>query len=233
MINVLENELNLGTEKYKHVKTQDVINHLKSKMTITDVKVKKSRSTSMFSKHIVELRTDTKIGTDSFLTLILTNSYDGKHALNFRLGVYRLVCSNGLIAGTDFFRERVLHIGNTYKQLDQVVETLPMVAKQLETIINRASSIEMNAQDRFKLIYRALRIRGVPSDAQIDFRGVLKPLRVGDTNNDKWSVFNIVQEKLTRTGFHVFENGKPKKIRAIKGIHSQNELNQKLFKLVA
>jgi len=230
-ISVLENQENLGSSKYKHITTQEVINRIEESLNITDIKIKKTKK--FLGKHIVEMMTDISIGYDSFLTVILINSYNAKNAFQFRLGVYRLICSNGVIAGRDYFKERIIHMGDTEEQLEKVLERLPIVADMLEKDILRASNQILNPQDRFKLAFRAIRMRGVPSKSQIDFREFLKPLRGGDRNPDKWSVFNIAQEKLTRTGFHVFENGKRKKIKAIKGIQSSNELNQKLFSLVA
>ncbi len=42
-------------------------------------------------------------GDDAQPQILLTNSHDGKAAFNFRVGIFRLVCSNGLvISDADF-----------------------------------------------------------------------------------------------------------------------------------
>jgi hypothetical protein len=42
-------------------------------------------------------------GDTVFPQILLTNSHDGKNAFQFQAGLYRLVCSNGLvIADTQF-----------------------------------------------------------------------------------------------------------------------------------
>ena len=38
-----------------------------------------------------------KDGDDAYPQILLTNSRDGKAAFNFRVGIFRLVCSNGLV----------------------------------------------------------------------------------------------------------------------------------------
>jgi hypothetical protein len=50
--------------------------------------------------------------------LFLTNSHDGFNSFQFRVGIYRLVCSNGLVvADEEFSAFRIRHKGYTFAEL--------------------------------------------------------------------------------------------------------------------
>ena len=47
-----------------------------------------------------------------FPQILLTNSHDGKNSFQFQAGLYRLICSNGLvIADTQFEAVKIRHMG--------------------------------------------------------------------------------------------------------------------------
>ena len=46
-----------------------------------------------------------KDGDDAYPRIIMTNSHDGFNAFQFKVGIYRLVCSNGLVVADEEFSD--------------------------------------------------------------------------------------------------------------------------------
>ena len=91
------------TDKYVQTPTSRVVEDLMNLgWQVTKAQEVKSRKYKGFQKHLIvfrnpEIMIKGKDGDDSFPQILLTNSHDGKAAFNFRVGIFRLVCSNGLV----------------------------------------------------------------------------------------------------------------------------------------
>src|SRR5579863_8630376 len=103
------------SEKYAHISTIQVIDAL-SKEGFIPVKAMQSRSRledkKAFAKHCVRFRhvdTQPTVNGGLFPELILTNSHDGLSSYKLQSGLYRLVCSNGMVAGENHCEVRVKH----------------------------------------------------------------------------------------------------------------------------
>jgi hypothetical protein len=97
---------------------------------VTKVQEVRSRKYKGFQKHLVVFRNpDIMIkgenGDDSFPQILLTNSHDGKAAFNFRVGIFRLVCSNGLvISDADFNNVSIRHTNYTFESLQTKINEI-------------------------------------------------------------------------------------------------------------
>ena len=87
--------------KYLHVNTETIIDDLEKLgwKPVTASQRKSRGKDTIFSKHMVsfqnpDLMIKGKNGDDAFPRIILTNSHDGFNSFQFRIGIYRLVCSN-------------------------------------------------------------------------------------------------------------------------------------------
>ena len=57
-------------------------------------------------------------GDTVFPQILMTNSHDGKNSFQFQAGLYRLVCSNGLvIADAQFEDVKMRHMGYSFEDL--------------------------------------------------------------------------------------------------------------------
>lgn len=177
-------------------------------------------------------------GVEAYPRIILTNSYDGFNAFTFRVGLFRLVCSNGLVVCTDQFVDiSIRHINYTEEKLRQVVaEAILAVDNQIGTF-NDMRAITLSAEQKNELALNALRYRkGLADDApmEADEEGIadlLEPLREEDKADTLWAVFNILQEKITKGGAVVGINGKKaRKMRGIKSFAKDIDINQRLYK---
>ena len=162
-------------------------------------------STKGFQKHLVTFRNDDVVingddGDTVFPQILLTNSHDGKNAFQFQAGLYRLVCSNGLvIADTQFEAVKMRHMGYTFEDLQEkikeMVEKLPLTVESM----NKMKAQEMEQEQILQFAKDAINTRFSEKEMnriKIDYDELIKPVRKEDSGSDLWSVFNVVQEKI-------------------------------------
>lgn len=231
------------SDKYLHVNTETIIDDL-AKLgwkPVTASQRKSRGKDTIFSKHMVsfqnpDLMIKGKNGDDAFPRIILTNSHDGFNSFQFRVGIYRLVCSNGLVvADEEFSAFRIRHKGYTFEELRGVVSQAVADLPNKVQILNQMQLRELTPAEQRQLAIDAMQLRTNRIDAEWDeetIQDVLTPTRDADKGNDLWKVFNVIQEKITQGGYSAALNGaKVRKVRKIKSFEKDLEVNQKLFKL--
>ena len=236
--------------KYLFVNTETIVDDL-DKLGWKPVQAaqRKSRGNgTIFSKHMVAFQNpDIKIkgegGDDSFPRIIMTNSHDGMQAFKFSVGIFRLVCSNGLVVADEQFSEfKIKHKGYTFGELrevvNQAVEDLPNKVQVLNDMKNRT----LTQDEKNKLALDAMLIRAniTPGSEKANefnydeetIEDILDPKREEDKGDDLWRVFNVIQEKITQGDFHAALTGaKVRKVRKIKSFEKDLKVNKELFKL--
>jgi len=236
---------NKVSDKYLHVNTETIIDDLAKlgwlPVTASQRKARTSDKTTIFSKHMVsfqnpDLMIKGKNGDDAYPRIILTNSHDGFNSFQFRVGIYRLVCSNGLVvADEEFSAFRIRHKGYTFQELRGVVAQAVADLPNKVEILNKMQLRELTPVEQRQLAIDAMQLRTNRIDAIWDeetIQDVLTPTRDADKGNDLWKVFNVIQEKITQGGYSAALNGaKVRKVRKIKSFEKDLEVNQKLFKL--
>jgi hypothetical protein len=204
---------------------------------------------SRFSRHQVILQNPdiqiiSKTDTSDVMcpSIILTNSHDGTCTFQFRFGIYRVVCSNGLIVSEKEFETiRIKHIGYTFDLLKQQMNKLVEEIPGRVAIINKMVEVELTEEQQHQLAVNALLVRaGIsldsteeqPAYSSTTVQEVLRPRRGQDDNSTLWAVFNRVQEAMIRGGFKVEVEGKrASRMRPIKAFEKDMAVNQKLFDL--
>ena len=99
------------SEKYSHIPTERVMDDMPALgWNVVDAKEIKARKNQGFQKHMLvfanpEIVINGNDGDTVFPRILLTNSHDGKNAFTFKAGLFRLVCSNGLVIADEQFGE--------------------------------------------------------------------------------------------------------------------------------
>lgn len=164
-------------------------------------RVIKSQHIKLYHPDIVLLNGKTKEGQSN---IILTNSTDGGKAAELDFGVWRKVCSNGLI-GRVGEKSSIQHTPNAYDQLRAVVAKVNKLAGlSIQHFENFKNTTLTPAQMR-SLASEAIGLRW--QDGSVDSNQLLNVRRPEDRGNDLWSVFNRIQENLTKPGLLVNKNG--------------------------
>jgi len=237
------------SDRYTFASTETVIDDMTTLGWLpTQVHQRKAKKGfSKYSPHMVkfsnpDLRISDGEGDVSFPQIVLQNSYDGRSALRFTAGLFRLVCSNGLIIATAKFGEMSLkHKGYSFDEMRKLVtDRTESIPEQIQ-VMNDMKGRMLNQDEREHLAMQAILIRSnVPAENLDEFKGkidrvtlneILTPLRDEDKGVDLWSTYQVTQEKMMNGGFRV-QLGMDAKIRKVKGIRSFErdvDYNKQLF----
>ena len=197
---------------------------------------RKSRNSkdAMFTKHMIRLRNGDvgKIG-DSIPEVVLTNSHDGRNAFTLHAGLFRMVCSNGLvIADTTFEQVKIKHQWYSFDEIRKIMDGMLEVVPKVITQVQELNSVTLSDDQQVDFASKALLTRYPKGNENLNIEDLLSPVRQGDRGDQLWKIFNVVQEKLIKGGL-VFNDKKEKmqKLRPIINIDRRIEVNKKLWEL--
>lgn len=131
--------------------------------------------------------------------VLFSNSHDGSAAASFMMGVYSFVCSNGLVVGSTYAKERVRHAGETAAALigrmqDLARNTGPLF-DQIDTWSDKILTVpQMREFARLSSVLRW------GDDQRFTPDEVLRVRRAEDDDASLWSVFNRIQENTVKGG---------------------------------
>ena len=231
------------SKHYVHIPTETVIDDMQALgWGVVDAKQVKARKNAGYQKHMVVFGNDDititgKDGDTVMPRILMTNSHDGKNSFQFQAGLYRLVCSNGLvIADAEFANMKIRHMGYDLAELKtvitEIVEKLPLTVE----CMNKLKAKELSENEQVKFAKEALATRlsenEISKYTSDDIVELLNPTREEDNGNDMWSVYNVIQEKIVHGMFEVYGvNGKVRKARKIKNFRQDTKVNQELYQL--
>jgi len=227
------------SEKYSHIPTDRLIKDMEILgWGVVDAKEVKARKNVGYQKHLVVFRNpDVVINGQNddtvFPQILLTNSHDGKNAFTFTAGLFRMVCENGLVISTNEFEKvSIRHMGYDFdelqKQINEMVEKLPLTVESMNKMINTKLSQEaiINfAKDMLAVRFPEEELNRIT----IDMNEFVTPVRDEDKGDDLWSIFNVVQEKIIEGDFEYIAGTKVRKARQIKNFKQDMDLNSKMF----
>ena len=226
------------SDKYSHIPTERVMDDMAALgWSVVDAKEIKARKNQGFQKHMLifanpEIVIEGADGDTVFPRILLTNSHDGKNAFTFQAGLFRLVCSNGLvIADEQFGKMKIRHMGYDFEALQhlitEMVEKLPLTVDSM----NQFKSKQLSEDQKQQFALEALGLRFDTENKTFNVQDFLTPTRKEDSGNDLWSLFNLVQEKLVNGMFDYSSASKTRKARRIKNFQQDVALNTELYKL--
>jgi hypothetical protein len=227
--------------RYRFVPTSEIVAGLREKNWVpTSVEQQRVRTEMRmgFQKHLLRFRRAEQMQTlDEWnAELVLTNSHDAGCAYIMQVGIYRRLCSNGLVISDDSFeamrfRHAGLRVENVIEASFQVLEYIP----RINLLIDKFRNCSLSDQQRIEFARQALLLRYAnPELAPVEAQTVLVPRRAEDQSNNLWTVFNTVQENLVRGGISNSRRdrrGKLRTMRSLIGIDSRVSLNKALWSL--
>jgi hypothetical protein len=170
--------------------------------------------------------------------VVLLNSHDKSSAYQLHCGLFRLVCSNGMVVSdATFSRISIKHSGFNP---DSVIEASFKVLGAVPDIMNKVQLFQdriLTDTDRLALATGAATYRWEdPNKAPVNASMLLNPRRFGDGAKDLWTTLNTVQENIIRGGQRDCSRRRPDgsrmpKSRAIKGIDEDMKLNKALWQM--
>lgn len=232
------------SERYKVIKTGDVIDRLANAgWTLREQTEQKYRNAARigYGEHVVKLiHPDLPFVDGQRPEVVLKNSYDGSSAYNLFFGIFRLICSNGLVVGSAFEGLRVRHVGHDVVQ--RVLESADQVkdrAGAMMEMAERMRSIETTEQMRAELYRDASRLVVPEAAIAPNAHQIGRPRRQEDLKSDLWTVYNRVQETAIGGGLKYVtfdaETGLMRRgtTRRIRNVSRNIEVNRRLWDLAA
>ena len=236
----------LGLSKhYSFVPTSRVINDLRTMgwnpVDAVQVKARK-KETNGYQKHMITFENDSykTEGATEYPQLLLTNSHDGGNAFTLSAGIFRLVCSNGLVIKTeDYGTSRLVHKGYSFDSIQKLVndfvetidETLTRITAMKEVELTKAQQMEFaKAAALLRFTEKSYNEQNISDVVELD--DLLSVDRKEDAGDGLWEVYNRVQESIVQGSFHyIGGNKKSRKARPIKNFKQSIDVNKKLSEL--
>lgn len=149
-------------------------------------------------------------------------------------GMFRFVCSNGLVCGDTVADVRVPHkgdvAGSVIEGAYEVLSGFERVKENRESM--QAITLHDSEPEVFARAALSLKYDDPDKPAPITESQILMPRRFDDRRPDLWMTFNRVQENLTKGGLHGRSaNGRRQQTRPVQGIDSDVRLNRALWLL--
>lgn len=229
------------TKIYNFTPTTELISHMDSLgFQLTNAKQSKSKNANplytQYGTHILEFQNeqlymkDERGNIEGRPTIVLINNHNGDRPLQFEMGLFRLVCSNGLVIKTqDFGGMKERHTKYNLDQVKEIVSEKTSAMEKAITRINRWTGIEMTERQRFQFATEALALRLADdrTPEQYEIIDLLQPRRKEDNGKSLWLTYNVVQEGLIKGGFSLNN----REARAIKNPMADFKINQDLWAL--
>ena len=172
---------------------------------------------------------------DAYPRIILTNSHDGFNSFKFMVGLFRLVCSNGLVCGEEMLNMSIRHINYTFDELRSVVAKAIEQVPNMVNTMNKMRQIIPTEEEKTAIATEVIKLRkgiedeNYKADEKV-IEDILTPIREEDTALDLWTIFNICQEKMIKGGFSFnSKSNKMRKQRGITSIKKDMDFNQRLW----
>lgn len=201
------------TQKYGQLTTASVIDALRTEgYEVTSAfaqSAKAGKRPTIHHKHCVRLShrdfLDTLSPEETRPEIVIVNSHDGSSSFRIMAGIFRLVCSNGLIVADDMTaNQRVCHWkGNS---LEDVITASLMVAEQAKEsydLIEQMKSVNLSEKQQKDYAQKAAEIRlGFNKSSKVNSaENLLIPHRHEDNLTPSvWNTYNVVQENCIKGG---------------------------------
>ena len=201
-----------------------------------------------FQKHMIRLARvdDLRRTQQERPELVLVNSHDRSSAYQLHAGIFRFVCSNGMIlADSVFARIAITHIdfepAKVIEASFEVVREMPAIADLLEGYKAKTlTTTEHRAFGEAALILKYDSLEKAPVGAD----KILAHRRSEDARPTLWNALNVVQENMMDGGQRDYKRRRPTspvwpmsnrrffgKTRPVKGLDENVRLNKALWHL--
>lgn len=220
--------------RYAHINSHAIVEMMTAEgFRLDSATVRKSHKRDpLYAKHQLDFRhPDLPLIDGATPRILFTNAHDGSSAAKFMMGIYRFVCSNGLVVGSTYAKEAVRHSGEQARSLIERVRALARNTGPLFAQIEQWQHKELTEAETGEFARQAALLRF--GDVQrFDPVQLLETRRAEDEDRSLWRVFNRVQENaLSHRLVGVAANGRRLASRPIKGIDATTNFNVGLWRL--
>lgn len=225
--------------KYSFMSTMDIVETFQQRgweLIKTATPKVRNEQAKAFCKHILEFEHTTlsnSLSNEEKLRIHVLNSHNGTSSLQIRFGVFRLVCSNGLVVSKNTLGEfRLRHFEANKSALDGMLLNLLNKATEVNTSIEAFKSMKLNDSQAFEFAIQAKRVlKQIQPTQEFELSDLLRIRRLEDAGTSLWQIFNRIQENAIKRGYSTTNTltNKSRKAREIKSIDVSNRINTELW----
>lgn len=229
------------SESYLYIPTIDVVNKLRSEGFIpVNARQQGVRvaGKANYTRHELRFMLPTKAKwevNDTRPEIVLVNSHDGSSMYRISAGLYRLICSNGMVTfNHDFGTYQVRHTGDILADVIEasyrVIEDVP----KIEAKVKEFTSLKLTIAQQAKYTEMALGLRWEKGHSPIEPMQLLEVRRPEDVGNNLWLTYQRTQENLIQGGMVPEKEKKDRngrKVKSISSIKRDYVLNRDLWQL--
>ena len=224
------------SEKYHFIPTIDVINEIKRKnwypVSVSEAKVRDADKEG-YQQHLVRFRhfDDLLHPQENAVELLLFNSHDRSKSFTISAGIYRFVCSNGLVLADSVFDSyKIRHIGDRNSDVHNAIVKITAIKDTLMHKVSTFESIPLSQHEKESFARSSLSLR-FDSNLEVNPIDLLVPHRSADESDNLYTVMNVIQENLIRGNVKGVnkESGRRFTSKEIKSISKDVEINKGLW----
>lgn len=225
------------SSKYTFIPTIDVVKQLQAE-GFRPFKAMEARTRieekAGFTKHMIRFRHVSHMQAQNMELgglipeIVLTNSHDGASAFKVDSGIFRLVCTNGLMVGDTFGSYKARHSGKIGDIIEAAFEVIDESPRAIEAARQFAElRLTAGQQEAFGAAAIALRWE---DQAPVTPAQIVAPRRSADGEKNLWNTLNVAQERLIRGGTPgVNAAGRRARTREVSGIDENRRINKALW----
>ena len=225
------------TDKYLFVPTVDLVHAMRAEgFQVVQAMQGRTRieGKGEFTKHMLRFEVPGAEAVHSSKPeLVLINSHDGTSSYRLMMGVFRMICSNGLLSAE---LTHDLAFRHSKKLKDEIIEGTGTLVREVPGVsaqIDRLAGLTLNDDERraYASAAHALRWDG---HAPVEAPRLLDTRRRADDGRDAWTTLNVVQENIMRGGLlGRTSTNRRTTTRAVSGVTENVRLNHALSVLMA
>ncbi len=224
------------SDKYHFIPTIDVIEEIRANnwypVSVSEASVRDNDKQG-YQQHLVRFRhfEDLLHPQENAVELLLFNSHDRSKSFSISAGIYRFVCSNGLVIADSVFETyKIKHLGERDNAVTYAVSQITAIKPKLISKIQRLESIKLSELEKVSFAKSSIPLR-FDKHLEVDHTDLLTPHREEDRDNSLYTVMNVIQENLIRgnvAGVNK-ETGRRFTSKEIKSISKDVEVNKGLW----
>lgn len=225
-----ETPIETVSPRYKFISTKQILESLPDNFTVERRVNTNTRNPALrpFAPHSVIVKNQEWKQVDDYIPqMLIINSHNKQKPFSISLGLYRLVCSNGLVVGSTIESYRQKHIGDF--DVNELIQNIHNMSNRLPDVANlvvKMKETKLDIQQQLDFANFAIQLRYPDKPNKLSTTTVLTPRRTNDVGNNVWSVYNRIQENITRGGI---VNTEGRVISSIRNIGRDTSINKKLW----
>jgi hypothetical protein len=224
------------SSRYGFVPTVDVVEELSNRGLVpvfAGQTLSRDQGNRYFAKHLLRFRPQyaPTVAGQSVPEVVLMNSHDGSSGFKLWLGLFRMVCCNGLIISDGIMGQvSVAHRSNAAQIVgDQSIGFMGQL-DHIENRVQRFMDRVLTPLEQNQLAETAAQIRwGNDRPAGLDHTDLLIGRRFEDAGNSLWNTLNRIQENVIKGGVNLNRKNRRSSTRLLRSVSDDARVNSQLW----